>query len=55
MDDQKLVTLLDPSISPLVDRNTKAVVEDLGRFGGALDKAVMKFHSMKMEETWGLS
>jgi DNA repair protein RAD50 len=29
---------------------TKAVVEDLGRYGGALDKAIMKYHSMKMEE-----
>ncbi|KAK3114419.1 DNA repair protein rad50 [Teratosphaeriaceae sp. CCFEE 6253] len=29
---------------------TKACIEDLGRFGGALDKAVMKYHSVKMEE-----
>lgn len=29
---------------------TKACVEDLGRYGGALDKAIMKFHSLKMEE-----
>ncbi|SLM33620.1 P-loop containing nucleoside triphosphate hydrolase [Lasallia pustulata] len=29
---------------------TKAVVEDLGRYGGALDKAIMKYHSLKMEE-----
>ena len=29
---------------------TKAAVEDLGRYGGALDKAIMKFHSLKMEE-----
>ena len=29
---------------------TKAAVEDLGRYGGALDKAVMKYHSLKMTE-----
>lgn len=29
---------------------TKACVEDLGRFGGALDKAIMRYHSLKMEE-----
>lgn len=29
---------------------TKACVEDLGRYAGALDKAIMKYHSMKMEE-----
>ena len=29
---------------------TKACVEDLGRYGGALDKAIMKYHSVKMEE-----
>lgn len=29
---------------------TKAAVEDLGRYGGALDKAIMKYHSMKMDE-----
>ena len=29
---------------------TKACVEDLGRYGGALDKAIMKYHSLKMEE-----
>ena len=29
---------------------TKAVVEDLGRYGGALDKAIMKYHSLKMAE-----
>ncbi|TKA78331.1 hypothetical protein B0A55_03618 [Friedmanniomyces simplex] len=29
---------------------TKACIEDLGRFGGALDKAIMKYHSVKMEE-----
>jgi DNA repair protein RAD50 len=29
---------------------TKAVVDDLGRYGGALDKAIMKYHSLKMEE-----
>ena len=29
---------------------TKAAVEDLGRYGGALDSAIMKYHSLKMEE-----
>ncbi|KAI7363670.1 hypothetical protein KC328_g18869, partial [Hortaea werneckii] len=29
---------------------TKACVEDLGRYGGALDKAIMRYHSLKMEE-----
>ncbi|KAK3713361.1 DNA repair protein rad50 [Vermiconidia calcicola] len=29
---------------------TKACVEDLGRYAGALDKAIMKYHSIKMEE-----
>ena len=29
---------------------TKAAVEDLGRYAGALDKAIMKYHSLKMEE-----
>ena len=29
---------------------SKAAVEDLGRYGGALDKAIMKYHSLKMEE-----
>ncbi|RDW87657.1 hypothetical protein BP5796_03351 [Coleophoma crateriformis] len=29
---------------------TKAAVEDLGQYGSALDAAVMKFHSLKMEE-----
>lgn len=29
---------------------TKACIEDLGRYAGALDKAIMKFHSLKMEE-----
>ncbi|KAK2768540.1 DNA repair protein rad50 [Arachnomyces sp. PD_36] len=29
---------------------TKAAVDDLGRYGGALDKAIMKYHSLKMEE-----
>jgi DNA repair protein RAD50 len=29
---------------------TKAAVEDLGRYGAALDQAVMKYHSIKMEE-----
>ena len=29
---------------------TKAAIEDLGRYAGALDKAIMKYHGMKMEE-----
>lgn len=29
---------------------TRAAVEDLGRYGGALDKAIMKYHSLKMDE-----
>ena len=29
---------------------TKAAIEDLGRYAGALDNAIMKFHSLKMEE-----
>lgn len=29
---------------------TKAAVEDLGRYGSALDKAIMKYHALKMEE-----
>lgn len=29
---------------------TKAAVEDLSRYGNALDKAIMKYHSLKMEE-----
>ncbi|KAI9660134.1 MAG: DNA repair protein rad50 [Bathelium mastoideum] len=29
---------------------TKAAVEDLGRYASALDKAIMKYHSLKMEE-----
>jgi DNA repair protein RAD50 len=29
---------------------TKAAIEDLGRYGAALDQAIMKYHSMKMEE-----
>ena len=29
---------------------TKAVVDDLGRYGGALDKAIMKYHGLKMDE-----
>jgi DNA repair protein RAD50 len=29
---------------------TKATVEDLSRYAAALDKAIMKFHSIKMEE-----
>ncbi|KAB8527829.1 hypothetical protein FH972_025480 [Carpinus fangiana] len=28
---------------------TRAAVEDLGRYGGALDKAIMKYHGLKME------
>lgn len=29
---------------------TKAVIDDLGRYGGALDKAIMRYHSLKMDE-----
>lgn len=29
---------------------TKAAVEDLDRYGGALDKAIMRYHALKMEE-----
>ncbi|KAM0719801.1 hypothetical protein Q7P37_003935 [Cladosporium fusiforme] len=29
---------------------TKACIEDLGRYIGALDKAIMKYHTLKMEE-----
>lgn len=29
---------------------TKAAIDDLGRYAGALDKAIMKYHSLKMEE-----
>lgn len=29
---------------------TKAVIDDLGRYAGALDKAIMKYHTLKMEE-----
>ena len=29
---------------------TKAAAEDLARYGGALDKAIMKYHGLKMEE-----
>jgi DNA repair protein RAD50 len=29
---------------------TKAAVEDLARYGGALDKAIMAYHGLKMEE-----
>jgi DNA repair protein RAD50 len=29
---------------------TQACHDDLGRYGGALDKAIMKYHSIKMEE-----
>lgn len=29
---------------------TKAAIEDLGRYGSALDKAIMQYHSLKMEQ-----
>ncbi|KAL8938224.1 MAG: hypothetical protein Q9216_004008 [Gyalolechia sp. 2 TL-2023] len=29
---------------------TKAAIEDLARYGSALDKAIMQYHSLKMEE-----
>ena len=29
---------------------TKAAIDDLGRYGGALDQAIMKYHGLKMEE-----
>ncbi|KAE8144175.1 DNA repair protein Rad50 [Aspergillus avenaceus] len=29
---------------------TRAAVDDLARYGGALDKAIMKYHGLKMEE-----
>ena len=29
---------------------TKAAIEDLGRYAGALDQAIMKYHTLKMEE-----
>ena len=29
---------------------TKAAIEDLGRYGGALDKAIMRYHTLKMDE-----
>ena len=29
---------------------TRAAAEDLARYGGALDKAIMKYHTLKMEE-----
>jgi DNA repair protein RAD50 len=29
---------------------TKAAIDDLGRYAGALDKAIMKYHELKMEE-----
>ncbi|TPX09516.1 uncharacterized protein E0L32_009259 [Thyridium curvatum] len=29
---------------------TKAAIEDLGRYSSALDKAIMQYHSLKMEE-----
>jgi DNA repair protein RAD50 len=32
------------------EMRTKAAVEDLARYGGALDKAIMKYHSLKMNE-----
>lgn len=33
---------------------TKAAVDDLARYGGALDKAIMKYHGLKMEEINGI-
>lgn len=33
---------------------TKAAVDDLARYGGALDKAIMKYHGVKMEEINGI-
>jgi len=33
---------------------TKAAVEDLARYGGALDKAIMKYHSLKMQDINGI-
>ncbi|EME46566.1 hypothetical protein DOTSEDRAFT_70544 [Dothistroma septosporum NZE10] len=33
---------------------TKAAIEDLGRYAGALDKAIMKYHSLKMEAINGI-
>ena len=32
---------------------TKAAVEDLGRYGGALDSAIMKYHSLKIRLAGG--
>ncbi|KAF2091299.1 DNA repair protein Rad50 [Saccharata proteae CBS 121410] len=29
---------------------TKAVIQDLSRYGGALDQAIVKYHSLKLEE-----
>jgi DNA repair protein RAD50 len=29
---------------------TKAAIEDLGRYAGALDKAILQYHTLKMEE-----
>jgi DNA repair protein RAD50 len=34
----------------IVTEVTKCAIEDLGRYAGALDKAIMKYHSVKMEE-----
>ena len=34
----------------IMAETTKAAVEDLGRYGSALDKAIMAYHSLKMEE-----
>ncbi|KAL8960086.1 MAG: hypothetical protein Q9193_003156, partial [Seirophora villosa] len=31
-------------------KTTKAAIEDLGRYGSALDQAIMQYHSLKMEE-----
>lgn len=33
---------------------TKAVIDDLGKYATALDKAIMQYHSLKMEEINGL-
>ena len=35
-------------------QTTKACVEDLGRYSTALDQAIMKYHSLKMEEINGI-
>jgi DNA repair protein RAD50 len=36
--------------SHIKTETTKAAVEDLGRYGSALDKAIMTYHALKMEE-----